>query len=208
MESLVKPLKFNFKGFFVCLYFAFFKTFIVLLIKLCYNYNGDNMKRVFFGLLLFIYLFISVVVTVFLVNLDDNKVSVLDNKYFINVNQNVGSYDKGDLLVIPQKSKNNLMVNDEIIYFNSDNDLSTDKITEIKSLINKQNYIHLSSGDDVKSLNVVGKTSDVKKISVVGGILNVLESKWGYLCIIILPIFLVFAFEIYSISKEFKKKDK
>lgn len=166
------------------------------------------MKRVFFGLLLFIYLFISVVVTVFLVNLDDNKVSVLDNKYFINVNQNVGSYDKGDLLVIPQKSKNNLMVNDEIIYFNSDNDLSTDKITEIKSLINKQNYIHLSSGDDVKSLNVVGKTSDVKKISVVGGILNVLESKWGYLCIIILPIFLVFAFEIYSISKEFKKKDK
>ena len=45
-------------------------------------------------------------------------------------------------------------------------------------------------------------------IPVLGSILSLLESRWGYLCVIILPILIAFLYEIYSIVRELKGNNK
>ena len=53
---------------------------------------------------------------------------------------------------------------------------------------------------------LIGKESDTIVINGWGYALSLLESKWGYLFIIIFPMLIAFVYEIYAIFKEIKKK--
>ena len=51
---------------------------------------------------------------------------------------------------------------------------------------------------------LIGKCSDAKIYSKLGAILRVLESKFGYLLIVILPTLILFLYEIYRVIIEIK----
>ena len=62
--------------------------------------------------------------------------------------------------------------------------------------------------DVIDKKEVIGTIKNATVIPIAGSILSLLESKWGYLCIIILPILIAFLYEVYSIIKELKGKTK
>lgn len=64
---------------------------------------------------------------------------------------------------------------------------------------------------DVSSQYVLGSAKDTTVIPVVGQILSVLESKWGFLFLIVFPSLIAFLYEltvVFSGIKEERKKAK
>lgn len=64
-------------------------------------------------------------------------------------------------------------------------------------------------GDLKKSSDyVLGPAQDADVIPVVGGILSILESKWGFLFLIVMPSLLAFVYQISVVFSEIRgKKD-
>ena len=55
---------------------------------------------------------------------------------------------------------------------------------------------------------VIGKTKTSKTYHKLGSILAVLESRIGFLFLIIFPILIVFIYEIYAVIKEIKSPNE
>ena len=55
---------------------------------------------------------------------------------------------------------------------------------------------------------VIGKAETSKTYHNLGSILSVLESKYGFLFLIIFPILVLFIYEIYIVIKEIKNPDE
>ena len=62
------------------------------------------------------------------------------------------------------------------------------------------------NGETVSTKLIIGKDENIRVVPVLGSIMNVLESRYGYLCLIVLPILVVFIYELYTIVKEMKRK--
>ena len=58
----------------------------------------------------------------------------------------------------------------------------------------------------VSSEYVLSSEKEASTSSFFGKVLYILQSKWGFLLIVVFPLFLAFIYEIYAIYKEFKKK--
>ena len=78
-----------------------------------------------------------------------------------------------------------------------------------KRVINETETTFKLEGDvDYSSDYVIGSVNDTKRYSGLGGIISALESRWVFLCFIILPILFIFLYEIYEFVIEVKKNLK
>ena len=80
------------------------------------------------------------------------------------------------------------------------------KIVEVEKISDKETTYLLDNDAYISSEYVIGSTDMVKVIPVLGYFVLTLESTWGYLLFIVLPLFLMFVFEIYSIVREVREK--
>ena len=55
---------------------------------------------------------------------------------------------------------------------------------------------------------IIGNTTDIKVYPKWGGIIATLTSRWVFLFVIILPILILFLYQVYLLSKELKKGRK
>ena len=62
----------------------------------------------------------------------------------------------------------------------------------------------------ISSQYVLGSADDTTKIAFVGTVLSVLESRWGFLFLIVLPALIAFLYQITVVVSEIKgtKEDK
>ena len=111
----------------------------------------------------------------------------------------IGNYvfnsDNNDLLLI--KKDNNIKEEDTIYYYSTVNEKYTIVSNKVIS-INKddKNSLYTVEEDVISSSKVIGKTT--KKIKVLGGILRYLESKPGFLIFVLLPILVIFIYQVYE----------
>ena len=74
-----------------------------------------------------------------------------------------------------------------------------------KEVVNDKETTFVMDGEyPISSEYVIGKASTSKSYAKLGSVLNVLESRYGFLFIIIFPILIIFIYEIYAAIKEFK----
>lgn len=112
--------------------------------------------------------------------------------------RNIYRSKKGDLVVI--KNSSDIKVGDLIYYyavFNDDYIIKSNVVKDIKS----DDYTALYTIDDsdnmtIASTRVIGKY--VTFYHGVGSFLNVVESKIGFLFLVLLPIMIVFIYQIYE----------
>lgn len=165
------------------------------------------MKKIIANLFLFLYAIIAIFITMCLISYNSHRVTVFGNLSFVIVdNKNLEpGYSKGDLVIV--KGDEKPVVGDDVFFYNtyeSKTAVSVTKITGSEKITDKETTYTLDGGKSLSSENVIGKANGATKISVVGNILNVLESKWGYLFLIVLPSLLAFLYEIIEIVKEIK----
>ncbi len=171
------------------------------------------MKKIFKMLLYILmvpYLFIAVFLTVCLLNYNDYNVTEINGKSFIIIRDNKlePTYKKNDLVIVKKNDLNELKPNDEIFFYSKGKDqinVNIGKITEIKPITDEEGTIIVEGDYPITGKFFIGAKETSKIYSNLGGILSVLESRWGYLFIIVFPILLLFIYEIYAFIMEVKK---
>lgn len=165
------------------------------------------MKRTIYNIVLIIYAIIAIFVTVCLLSFNKYKVTEFgDNSWILVTNDELGTdYNKGDLVIVNKNG--NIEIGDKIFFYNTysqEMDVTLAAVTN-KEVITPAEITYTLEGDyQLSSQYVIGPASNAKAIGTVGSILNVLESRWGFLFLIVLPALLAFLYEIAVVISEVK----
>ena len=151
------------------------------------------------NILFIIYVAIAIFVTICLVSYNQFKVTEFGNKSLLLITDDGLSpdFNKGDLVILDKSSK--IITGKKAFFY-----MITDRKVEVKlGTVDKLNTVTNSEttytfeGDrNVSGEYVLGPADTAEIIPVVGGILNVLESKWGFLFLIVLPSLIAFIYQI------------
>lgn len=160
------------------------------------------MKKKLWHVCIILYVLLSVFITTCLLMYNEYNVTEFGNKILVMVeNDTTGEFQKGDLIIA---TKNQDYQKDDYVFYY----ISREKNYFINyGLIeSEKNDAVVINSDVIDKKEVIGTTKNAIVIPTVGSILSLLESKWGYLCVIILPILIAFLYEVYSIARELKGK--
>lgn len=167
------------------------------------------MKKFIRECFIILYFLLVVFVTACLLSYNEYGVTVFGDKALViaddNKIQDTSSYD----LIIIDTKYDDLNIGDSILYYNPYNGTNEVVSDTIKSIDNSNiDFVAytLSNNVTIDSKNIVGLFRNAKIYPIVGGILSFLESKWGYLIVVVLPILLAFIYELYAIICEFGRK--
>lgn len=156
-----------------------------------------------------VYLLIAIGLTICLLNYNDYKITVLGDKSLLIVEDDAlnPDYQKGDLVVVKKNINDDIKINDKVFFYNQYEGkvvVNLNTVTKTEKITDTETTYTMDNKYDVSSEYVIGKTETAKVYNNVGNILKVLQSKWGFLIIIILPISILFIYEIYEIIMEIK----
>ena len=171
------------------------------------------MKKILTNVFIIIYAIIAIFVTVCLLSYNEYKVTVFGNYSLIIIDSNEikGDFKKGDLVIVDGDVKPN--IGEKAFFYNV---LGKNEIT-LAEVINKQEYKTADTTYTfdkdmlVSESSIIGSAKNVKVIHHAGTVLSILESKWGYLFLIVLVCLLAFLYEVTKAIeeiKEYKKNDE
>lgn len=173
------------------------------------------MKKLITNILVIVYMIIAIILTILLLSYNDFKITVIGGKSLVIIRDNdlAPEYNKGELVIV--NSEDSVKVGQEIFYFektDSKTKIRKGKVEEIKQLTSKDTAYTLDGGEkSIAGKYLIGLTDDAKVIPNVGTLLSIVESKWGFLFIIILPALLLAINQIgvvFSGIKEARKEEK
>lgn len=165
------------------------------------------MKKTFSNILFILYAVIAIFVTVCLLSYNDYKVTEFGNKSLILVTDDSLSprFKKGDLVIVDKKSQ---IINNRKAFFYEKNDIQIEvKLGTVEAIekVTSTETTYTFEGDLKKSSQyVIGPADGAEVIPTVGGILAILESKWGFLFLIVMPSLLAFIYQISVVISEIR----
>lgn len=166
------------------------------------------MKKICIGFFITLYIIISLIVTTCLLHYNDYNITVINGKSLISLKSDYDDLKKGSLVVVKD---NGISVGDKVFYYEANGSDVGVNLRSVKNInkINASESTYTLDNDKVITKDfIIGTKNNAKVYPVIGGILLLLESKWGFLGIVILPVAVCFILEIYTLVKEFKPKKK
>lgn len=146
-----------------------------------------------------------VIMTLFFLNKNRFGYTEIGNRVYVNVDKEISkeinNMKSNDLLVI---RKNKEIDNDKNTYYYSS---SVDKyiVKEGKITVDKNNAYYVDNSL-ISSERIIG--SDSFRIPLVGGFLQIIENKVGFVIFVFLPIFLVFIYQVHEFITDSNKEKK
>ena len=157
-----------------------------------------------------LYLILEMFLAVCLLNYNDYRVTVFGNKSLLLLTDNIDKeYKKNDLLIVTKGDGSEVKAGDSIFFYNPGDNYTINyaEVTEVVPHANNTYTFKIGTTHNVYMDYYVGK--NVKRYEKIGGIMRVLESKWGFLLLIVLPTMIALIYEFYEIIIEiieFKKE--
>ena len=162
-------------------------------------------KNVFLSILMVVYFIFVIAMTVLLLNFNDYGVTEFGENSLIIINDEISNdnYKKGDLVIAKNKKMEKLQIGEEIFAYKVDSkgNVSVD-LGKIGNLYPEEDAISFENGSSY-SMEFVAGTPE-KTYEGIGTFLSVVESKWGFLFIVLVPSFLIFVYEVYTLIVEIK----
>ncbi|MBQ2835266.1 MAG: hypothetical protein IJE68_00285 [Clostridia bacterium] len=158
---------------------------------------GKKIKGIIFS----IYLAIALVVTLLLLGYNDFKITEI-GKYsllLITDDELAPEFNKGDLVILNKDSE--VLTGQKAFFYNTYNQKIEVRLGEVVETekVNDTETTYTFEGDRrLSSQYVLGPANTAEIIPHLGSVLSVLESKWGFLFIIVFPILIL---SINQISK-------
>lgn len=163
--------------------------------------------KILLGIIGAIYLALIIVVTVCLLCYNDYKVTEINNHSLVIIEDKTDMYSPGDLVVFQGINNKDVNVNDEIFFYEVTNGIPSinfGKVTQIVSINNNESTYQINNNHEISSKSVIGKTATAKIYPKLGKYLAILESKFGFIILVILPTLVLFLYEIYRFIIELK----
>jgi hypothetical protein len=162
-------------------------------------------KKIIIGIFGVAFFGFALVMTILLLNFNDFGVTQIDNKSLVIINDEITSekYKKGDLVVVKGQKLSEIAVGDEIFAYKVDkNGVASIDLGKVGQVYQDEKAISFENGATYAIDYIVGKAD--KTYGHIGTYLSIIESKWGFLFIILVPSFLIFIYEIYALIVEVK----
>ena len=162
-----------------------------------------EMKKIFYNTLIILYALIAIIVTICLLSFNQYKVSEFDSTTVLIINTNnlkEKGFNKGDLVLVDTTQKQEP---GEDIFFHATSELGKTTI-DIQTLKDKQvsavtgETTYVLENKEIPSDLAIGPTKNSTRIGKLGTILSILESKWGFLILIVFPSLLAFLYELWE----------
>ena len=172
------------------------------------------MKKVLINIIFTIYAVIAILITICLLSYNKYKVSTFGNTSLVIIDNDSlkSDFNENDLVFIKKGLATDYNIGERIMFYKLNNNNSvTITVAGIinKDVINDDQVTYTLEGDKIISSDyIIGSTENAKSIANIGGVLRVLESKWGFLFLIVLPALVAFLYEIYAIFGEIKNGRK
>ena len=167
------------------------------------------MKKGIRNIVIVLYAIIAIFVTICLLSYNEYNVTVFGNSSFIIVaNDKLNpEYHKGDLIIVDGSKEVN--IGDKIFFYNAQAEPTLGEVKDMRDVTPTQTTYTLK-GDKppVSGDYLIGLEKDIKVIKKIGTILGILESKWGFLLLVVLPAVIAFLYEIFEVYTELKGKKK
>lgn len=162
-------------------------------------------KSFIVGVLGCIFFTFAISMTVLLLNYNKYGLTQFGSTTMVMINEQISNetFKKGDLVLVKSRKIADLKVGDEIFVYRI---ISSNKITveigKIGQIYLEEDAIALENGDTFSNEFIMG-TSD-KIYNKIGTYLSIVESKWGFLFLVLVPCLLIFIYEIYALIVEIK----
>lgn len=162
------------------------------------------------------YCLMTIGLTICLLNYNDYNITEINDKTLIIITDSElesNNYKKGDLVVVTKNDNSDIAIGDKIFFYDIDHN-KEEVIINIGSVVNKEKITDTEStftmnGEYLLSSEyVIGKTDTSKIYHGFGSVLAILESRLGFLFLIIFPILVLFIYEIYAVIREIKNPDE
>lgn len=167
--------------------------------------------KIVLGIVICLYLVIAAISTGFLLKRNEyNVTKFFDYSLFIVDDDSLGEeYPKESLLAIKDVANEDISIGDYVFYYDTystDKVIRFDKVTKKENITDAETTYTIRDNNLVSSQYIIGTKESTSTFTFLGKVMNVLQSKWGFLFIIVFPIFLAFIYELYAIVKEIKNK--
>ena len=168
--------------------------------------------RIVFGFLGFVYFIVAIFGIVCLLKKNEYGYPQFGKKVLFAVEEAIPEvkFEKGDLVILSKPNNSDVEIGDAVFFYDTEfskNTLNLGNVTA-REVINEEETTFTVPGKSFSSEYLAGRVKDAAKYKTIGGILNVLLSRWGFFLIVIVPFFVMFMIEIFAIYTEFKYGSK
>ena len=171
------------------------------------------MKKFILNFLFIAYAVIAVFVTVCLLSFNQFKVTEFGNDSLVIVSDDSiePDFSEGDLVIVNKKNK--IAIGDKVFFYNTyerEIEVCLGTVIGAERITETELTYTLEGNKRISSQYVLGPARTAETIEKVGGILGILESKWGFLFLIVLPSLIAFVYQISVVFTEIResKNDK
>lgn len=148
------------------------------------------MKKTIKKIIFIIYIVIAVIVTLLLLAYNDFKVSQFGNYTLLIMQDDSLSpeFNKGELLILDKDDE--ILTGRKVFFYNTVDqkvEIKLATVEEVERVTSTEKTYTLEGEKKISSEYVLGSANTAEVIPYVGSVLGVLESKWGFLFLIVLP---------------------
>lgn len=161
----------------------------------------DIIKKV----LIVIFFIFTITMTILLLNFNKYGVTQFDETSLLIIKKSFSSetYKKGSLVLVESKLVKDYKEGEEVFVYHLDGKGGANiQLGVVGQVYPEQDAITFTNGGTYSSEFIIGTGEQV--YSGVGTILSIIESKWGFLFIILVPNFFLFIYQLYSLIVEIK----
>jgi hypothetical protein len=165
----------------------------------------EKIKKIIMAIIIFVFSCFALCMTVLLLNFNDFGVTEFGDKSLVILNRDISSknYKRGDLIIVEKVAYDNIKEGDEIFAYSVDGREKVNiEVGVVQELFPKEKSIAYKNGAGFSQEYIIGKA--IKTYNDIGTYLAVIESKWGFLFIVLVPCFVIFIYEIYALIVEIR----
>lgn len=167
--------------------------------------------RIIRNLIIVIYAVIAIAVTICLLSYNEYKISEFGTYSLIIIDNNelVPEFNKGDLVIVNKEPKPK--IGDNVFFYNTyskEITVSHAKVVDEEKITSTETTYTLEGEQPISSEYILGLSTESTRLNGVGTILGILESKWGFLILIVLPCLLAFIYELWEIISQVRNGSK
>lgn len=169
------------------------------------------MKKKFLNFIFTIYIIVAVFATICLLSYNSYKVTEFGNKSLVIISDNelLPELKKGDLVIV---DKNELILTGHKAFFyqtyNRNIEISLGNVQKIEKVNSTETTYTFDGDKSVSSEYVLGPLEGSSVIPMAGTVLSILESKWGFLFLIVFPVLLLFINQITKVFADIRESSK
>ncbi len=157
-------------------------------------------------ILILIFFAFAISMSVLLLNMNKEfRVTQFGETSLIIIDDEISSdkYKEGDLVLVDKKPLSKTNVGDEIFVFQIQEDnVVTIELGNVGSVYEDEDAISMENGAMYSSKFIAGHETGVYE--GLGTYINILQSTWVFFFVIVVPCFLIFIYQIYSLVVEIK----